>query len=1014
MRTPNIGVFPKLVYSVLFGSFVIAAVSVQAEDYKGADEVLRIASEALPGQKQETKDPFAAFREKLKEFGESVSNRPPEEVAKGWLALIDDYDVESAERVRGNALVRPVQFEEVMKVLPEPTVWPALEKEIEARAATNKVETARMVGLRLIAHTLTKNAAKRAEDMKALDRVAKTSSTGYGFAYELQQLNEAILATMDNPDAILHMLDAQLGGSSDFSMPLRIPNLVPLIGAEKAEAFLRKALAGSRTLEIDANTPTHKLALKLGLETVGEMKVPQWGLVESLDAVELYEAMDRKFGTAKTNNESAQSEFFNVSRNENGFGSGNAKLYYFLGLIARNRTTDAINVTKHFDRNSGAYFASDIVKQMERAGLTQQLNVFFAGLLKDNPECSFWSEYVQVAAHSGHADEALQLVRTTLQHGDLSQRSRQQLTALLPTALLANDEVDEAVKELRHNFTNSTAPTAGYVDEDAQPALRLATLGKLLNRSDWLEEGLNQARKRMTNESESQTRIYYASHLAQMLSSLDRGPEAEDVLAVCLRNAVQSSGQRANSFDGMEGSSAAAILAELVRVYHHAGRSEDVLRLVDESPDWGASDLIQADRLTQYDLFEEGSGHHRGLPVSYYVASALLKGGRKAEAMKIVDHLLEDHGGSDRLYELLLQVEATNPIPKLEAIYAKDRFEERPLIWEAHWLRTQGRLDEAEAAARKAISIDPSDGEEGPGDRMRAYAELAEIRAARNDDKEATFFRGVVAAIRESEQADRFHSAGLLKRAVKMYEDALNHFADAYCIQSRLAIQLADLGMHEQAEEHYRRAYELMPDSFGRIESHCFGCERAFDGEKAQGIAEKVFTQLAQKTSPKPQVFYLLGYLRDEQERPKDAVDQYRQAVKLDPDYLNAWLKLSENGAKVFLPENERDEIVFNLIRLDPHHRHSRFNVSYVADLAALWQDAAANTDLQHAHKLRSLYPLPASKRKLEEKGNDPMRQRLEMMRHYEEGEDEDGSPAGLVSQNAFIRVGMVLVGRSE
>src|SRR5205807_2349007 len=140
---------------------------------------------------------------------------------------------------------------------------------------------------------------------------------------------------------------------------------------------------------------------------------------------------------------------------------------------------------------------------------------------------------------------------------------------------------------------------------------------------------------------------------------------------------------------------------------------------------------------------------------------------------------------------LLIELEPTNSVNRLDQLFARDAFEERPLIWKAHWLRTHGQFETAEEAARRAISIDPSDGEEGPGDRMRAYAELAEIRAARGDAKEAEFFRGAVAAIRESELADRFHAAGLLKRAVKMYEDSLKHFADAYCIQSRLAIQLA-------------------------------------------------------------------------------------------------------------------------------------------------------------------------------------------------------------------------------
>ena len=134
-------------------------------------------------------------------------------------------------------------------------------------------------------------------------------------------------------------------------------------------------------------------------------------------------------------------------------------------------------------------------------------------------------------------------------------------------------------------------------------------------------------------------------------------------------------------------------------------------------------------------------------------------------------------------------------------------------------MREAGHLEEAEKILRQAISIDPSDGDEGRGDRMRVYAELAEVRAARGDQKEADFYTRSRCCLGDpmlSEDADQFYSAGLLKRAVAMYEEGLNHFADAYCIQSRLAIQLSALGMTDAAEEHYRRAFELMPDSFGQ------------------------------------------------------------------------------------------------------------------------------------------------------------------------------------------------------
>ena len=292
---------------------------------------------------------------------------------------------------------------------------------------------------------------------------------------------------------------------------------------------------------------------------------------------------------------------------------------------------------------------------------------------------------------------------------------------------------------------------------------------------------------------------------------------------------------------------------------------------------------------------------------------------------------------------------------------------------------------------------------------MRAYAELAEIRAARGDRKEAEFLRGAVAAIRESELADRFHEAGLFKRAVKMYQNSLTHFADAYCIQSRLAIQLADLGQHEAAEEHYRRAYELMPESFGRVESHCFGCERAFDGEKAQSIAEKVFTSLAKTAPQKPQVHYLLGYLREEQNRYAE--------VKLDADYLNAWNKIRELGTKAIVPAAERDSVVFNLIRLDPRHRHTGYGFDAVSDLATLWR-RVAEANLAATVPPTKLYPLAASKKKLEEKSQDSAEEEDEsgMFEQFIRMRQEQVSmtPAKAVAENGFIRAGSALISGSS
>jgi tetratricopeptide (TPR) repeat protein len=403
------------------------------------------------------------------------------------------------------------------------------------------------------------------------------------------------------------------------------------------------------------------------------------------------------------------------------------------------------------------------------------------------------------------------------------------------------------------------------------------------------------------------------------------------------------------------------------------------------------------------------------LPVPYLAANALLATGQQEQASKITEELLRRYPGLDRGYELLLALDGTNAIPHLDELFARDQFEERPLIWKAHLLRQQGQLDEAEKIIRQAISIDPSDGEEGRGDRMRAYSELADILEARGNQKDADSYREIVKAIRLSEDADQFYLAGLLKRAIAMYEEGLSHFSDAYCIQSRLAIQLAAIGDNQGAEEHYRRAFELMPDSFGRVESHCFGCEKAFDGEHAQSIAEKVFTQLAAERPNKPQVHYLLGYLRGEEERYNEAQTNYLDAVRLDPDYLNAWVKLQEVNEQTLMPAKQRDEIVFNILRLDPLQRHAQPGFERVTDLMGLWN--AVTTAVSHqSAPATHLLVLDASKVALEKKADDSSDQsmRIQMMERMQR-DRQNLSPARAVAQTPFIRLAgqMILSGNS-
>ena len=699
---------------------------------------------------------------------------------------------------------------------------------------------------------------------------------------------------------------------------------------------------------------------------------------------------------------------FDMARNQ-------AQIYYLLGLISLNRTTEAVAVAKKLNGRSVSYSCTEAFKVMEHAGYTAALDNFLHDLLAGNPDLAFWDQYVELAAHAGTTDRMLVLVRGALAHADLSDTRKAGLQQILFKALLAADKVDEGVAQLRLLAAQDDGTRNGENYGPGRLGVILAQLGVLVKNPAWTDEGIALAKAWLAKNtgpgSPGDSISEVVETLAQILSDQQRGPEAEALLTEALAR-VTTPGNTTDNQD-WQGPAARPILTALTVLYHRAGRYQDVLDLLEQSPDWGASDLgellatIPAENPLAVMWLHTGTSP---LPVPYLAANALRATGQREAAQKILGPLQDRYPGLDRCYELLIALDGTNAIPQLDLWFKRDQFEERPLIWKAHLLREENQLEAAEQTIRQAISIDPSDGEEGRGDRMRAYAELADIRAARGDQKDADFYREVVKAIRMSEDADQYYQAGLLKRAIQLYEQGLAHFADAYCIQSRLAIQLAALGQNAQAEEHYRRAYELMPDSFGRVESHCFGCEKAFDGEHAQSIAEKVFTQFAAAHPDKPQVYYLLGYLRTEEERFAEARTNYLTATRLDPDYLNAWVKLQETDEQVLAPAAERDRIAFNILRLDPLRRHAQVSFANVTDLAGLWETAAA-TAAPPSPLATNLMSLPASKLALEKiKGNSRRAAMIMAMAQDRVNRQERLAPAALVADTSLVNLASQMI----
>jgi len=1013
-----------------FGSallFAPASALSAADELKGAAAVLsNVAEQSAHKPDPAPPSEAAKLREELTTFATTGASLAPEQAAGQWLALVDRFLGLPAQARAFDEETEPFSAETVLAALPPPGAWDALSKAVNGRPPARKGEELREIGLRLLVAALAGDKPQRERELQALQARAENAPRSENNVVRslFDRLSEIQLESADDPDAVLKTLERRLdrgGGRGRGTSALRLPNLIALVGEAKATVFLRQALTNSSApLEMDDENPTTRLAQKLALEQIASLKAPQWSLVNSLEAVDLFEALDKKFTPAKPKAKEEPAGFpepLSMQDLDGGYQRSKAETYYFLGLISHGRAKDAVAVAQKLAREGRPYLPEEALKAMERAGYTQALDDFFFELLSQDAALPYWDEAVQLAAKAGRTERMLKLARTAAADPGILKTKRSSIHQTLFRALLADGQVEEGVAEIRRLLAQDPSPNPGRETPRWQLGLALAKLGMLLNQPSWTEDGLNAARRSLTNANPTSwdnSSAGAAPALAEVLADRKQWADAESVLTEALASAVRALGDP-DSFGSEPWGMARPLLAALASLYYRAGRSSEVIALLDSAPYWGARDASEllADDSMAYlsgmgESFSLIQRHVRtgpeSMPLLHVAAAALADLNRTQEAQRLNDAVLSAHPGNDRGYELLLRIRGEQAEALLDELFARDPFEERPLIWKAKILADRKEFGAAETTVRRAIAIDPSDGEQGPGDRMRAYALLAEIREARGDAKEAAFFRGVIKAIRLSEEADAYYGAGLLKRAVAMYEESLKLFADAYCIQSRLAIQLAELGLHEQAAAHYRRAYELMPDSFGRVESHCFGCERVFAGGQAQSLAEKVFTELVAKQPRKPQVHYLLGYLRAEQGRHAEALPHFKTAVELDPEYINAWERLFEASSHVRMAATERDEIALNILRLDPLRRHAGADLARVSDLRRLWNAVEAARKKQPPQPA-SLYPLSASKAALDRAQSETRATRHGRFRYRSYvGRPSSLSPARAVAQTPYVQ----------
>lgn len=756
---------------------------------------------------------------------------------------------------------------------------------------------------------------------------------------------------------VLSVQQKESGGEPDRYTPaLYVPDLVKIAGPERAEILLRRALRLRAKIEIGSTQgeATRQLAAKLVLAEIATVQVPSWGLVRDENAMALFEALRQKFPTI----DPQDSDFRQACG------------YYLAGLIQQGRTAEAVKFVserrKGGDEDEQISLPYAMASKLEETH-ARELWEFLQAWLSVNPAADEWDRFTRLSVVLERRTELKALLMTLADNGSFQGMDRLQVQQLQAGTELATGEFAPALTRLR-SLVQTPAET------EKERAVQMRIIERLLKLADLQDDATGFASTLATAEvllekgknDKPDQKIQASGGLASELNALGHFSDSARIGRMALAQIAEYEKKNVTKKDDEAASFYVSeyvikdILAVQLCAEVELGHMPEAAALLQENAWWGAKD---AAALLNRHL------SYRGRPVGYYVARVTQAQGDLALTLRILEAQLVATPAVDAVYEFYLKLAGQEALPLMEKLAASDRYEERPLIWKARLQLEAKQWDAAVVTLQQAITIDPSDGEQGRGDRMRVYAFMSEVMAAKGDAEKATFFANVVKAIRLSETADRWFEVGAYARAIELYRTSLGFFQDAYCIQSRLAVRLADEGKMDEAAEHYRRAFELMPDSFGRVESHCFGCEHVFAGKKSQGVAEEVFTRMLKARPEKPQLHYLNGYLREEQERLPEAAEYYRAAVKLDPLYLNAWNRLAGLEDKLKFTPAQRDDLLLRLVELDPAHRHVSPSLEKVADLPRLWRVMQETGHvLEQLPKTGALWELKASAARLAQK----------------------------------------------
>lgn len=686
---------------------------------------------------------------------------------------------------------------------------------------------------------------------------------------------------------------------------LRLPELSENFDSQFATEIIKNSLEKTREIVLVSGQKDFDIAVALARKDAKKYPIARYELIQNAGSGDLYPLLEKWFPKADSVNKQRALAFYTQSKILKGEK----------GIVWSN--LDVLNFDGHSIRYRTAIVRdvrNDYAEAIVKPSIALKILPLVKQALTKDPDTKELRLAMDLSATVGKQQEMLPLLRRllTLKRTEDNQDLLESAASLVRT-LESPSQTDAQVANMALLHLKN-----GYGD-----ATQCIEIGKLLGRQDLIVA----AKKKQGNETlASLFELKKYRQLEQLAIKAERDEGAKTLL----------------------------------RVYNQLGRHQDVIDLLDKFPNWEDDDLIGVN-----DYISGGPE----INVCYEAGRAFIAAGNSEVGLPILRHSLKSSNQIGEAYDFFVKILGNDAaLKELDDLFAADPIDPNPLIWKGKIYLWQGRVKEAEQVTLKAIAIRGFDGDGMVEMDVEAQRLLGSVFTVKGSKRESLKQKSVLEAVRLVALGDKYCDAGLNSRGVRYFKNATITDPNSFSAHIRLAIELYDLGKFEESKPYYRRAFELLPSSYGVIGEPSYRIEsRLFDNSIAKSIAQEVLGAMQNREPRNSRVLYQLGNLKFLQREFSAGTQLLLKAIEIDPSYIAAYTELSGITDETLLTTAQQEEIELGLLKLDPKG-HNQTYFSYYERILEPKRFYLAN---QRANEIRyqydSLYRLAATaKRKLQ------------------------------------------------